>query len=125
MLSEARSKPTTSFAIQFLVNARLVEGFFISITRLPASILLVSLSGVSFFCLPLTQPPIAELLGPKIKIPPPGFFRRWDSRIARYDSRVVSTRRQKTHTYSRYNRGNPAWASGRRTSPFKGTEKRR
>jgi hypothetical protein len=46
-----------------------MEGLFISITRLPTSILLVSWSGVSLFCLPLEQPPIAELLGPKNKNP--------------------------------------------------------
>ena len=57
-----------------------------------------------------------DFLSPKIKIPPPGCFRRWDSRIARYDSRVLASRRQKTHTYSRYNRGKPAWSSGRRKS---------
>ena len=59
---------------------------------------------------------------PKTKIPPPGLFRRWDSRIARYDSRVFRSRRQKTDTYSRYNRGKPAWSSGRRKSRDKSTE---
>jgi hypothetical protein len=47
-----------------------------------------------------------------MKIPPPVLLRRWDSRMARYDSRVFSSQRQKTHTYSRYNRGRPAWSSG-------------
>ena len=60
---------------------------------------------------------------PKIKIPPPGCSRRWDSRIARYDSRVLVPRRQKTQTYSRYNRGKPAWSSGRRKSCDKSTER--
>src|SRR6267378_297177 len=61
-------------------------------------------------------------LGPKNKNPPPDRFRRWVSRIARYDSRVFSPRRQETHTYSRYNRGKPAWSSGRRESFNEGTE---
>jgi len=61
-------------------------------------------------------------LGPKNKNPPPDRFRRWVSRIARYDSRVFSPRRQETHTYSRYNRGKPAWSSGRRKSFNETTE---
>src|SRR6266404_2214441 len=58
----------------------------------------------------------------KNKNPPPDRFRRWVSRITRYDSRVFSPRRQETHTYSRYNRGKPAWSSGRRKSFNEGTE---
>jgi len=61
-------------------------------------------------------------LCPKNKNPPPNRFRRWVSRIARYDSRVFSPRRQETHTYSRYNRGKPAWSSGRRKSFNESTE---
>jgi len=58
----------------------------------------------------------------KNKNPPPDRFRRWVSRITRYDSRVFSPRRQETHTYSRYNRGKPAWSSGRRKSFNESTE---
>ena len=42
--------------------------------------------------------------------------------MARYDSRGLSSRRQKTHTYSRYNKGRPAWSSGRWISRYEGTE---
>jgi hypothetical protein len=121
MLRLARRRLTDNVAIRLLPNRLafeapviLIVALIISIWRALAPCRLLGWPP-SRFRLSCEQAPgyFQNFSRPKIKIPPAGCSWRWDSRIARYDSRVLASRRQKTHTYSRYNRGRPAWSSGR------------
>jgi hypothetical protein len=120
-LREVRSMAATAAPIPVLRKRRNIE--FRSITMIQAVSYSWLVGRPSLFRLFLEQASFRVGWSPKIKIPPPVLFRRWDSRIARYDSRLFSSRRQKTHTYSRYNKGKPAWSSGRRKSRIKCTER--